>query len=246
MNYSKPELIEALAQRYVLGTMGSRARRRFADILHLSPLARERVQAWEERLQPLLLSLDPVQPSELVWQRIAREISPAVDSKAEASLQKKWGFLNVAAVAMLALTISITSLGWWQAANQPAETIIETVVVTQPEAAAVSVLANAEGSFWVTRIYPKSARLDVEVQSIATAQPDKDFELWTIQDDGKPVSLGLLPKSGRKTIQLDSLALAAISRSQLLAVSLEPLGGSPEAVPTGPVLYSGALFMPQG
>jgi anti-sigma-K factor RskA len=75
---------------------------------------------------------------------------------------------------------------------------------------------------------------------------DKDYQLWAIRDDGTPVSLGLLPKAGKISIALDLPALAAISRSELLAVSLEPLGGSPKPLSTGPVLYSGTLFVPQG
>ena len=245
MNYSNPDLIEVLAQRYVLGTMSYRARRRFAQILEQHAGAQERVDAWEERLQPLLTSLDPVKPSQLVWHRIARELNQQSVLKPQSSVSLVGGF-KAAAIAVLTITLGVTSLGWWQASNKAPETIIEMVEILKPEAATIAVLGNAETSFWVARIYHQSARLDLSAQNTVEANADKDYELWAIQDDGTPVSLGLLPKTGKISIALGASALAAISRSALLAVSLEPLGGSPQPVPTGPVLYSGTLFMAQG
>ncbi|HAN29081.1 MAG TPA: anti-sigma factor, partial [Haliea salexigens] len=63
-----------------------------------------------------------------------------------------------------------------------------------------------------------------------------------LTDAGVPVSLGLLPQSGSLTISLGSAERAALERSSTLAVSLEPPGGSPKAVPTGPVLYTAPLL----
>ncbi|MEX0708146.1 MAG: anti-sigma factor [Woeseia sp.] len=65
-----------------------------------------------------------------------------------------------------------------------------------------------------------------------------------LTDAGVPVSLGLLPQSGARTLSLDDAALNALATSSTLAVSLEPLGGSPQPVPTGPVLYTAALLAP--
>ena len=75
-------------------------------------------------------------------------------------------------------------------------------------------------------------------------QPASDYELWVLRDDGVPVSLGLLPQSGERELSLSPGAIDALGRGELLAVSLEPLGGSPEDVPTGPVLYTAALLAP--
>ena len=66
MNYLREEVLEGLAQRYVVGTMSYRARRRFAQVLYDEPTARDKVLAWEERLSPLALSMDPVHPSQLL------------------------------------------------------------------------------------------------------------------------------------------------------------------------------------
>ena len=244
MNYTNSVLIDALAQRYVIGTMSYRARRRFTQILEQNPKARAVVLKWEEQMTPLLLSLDPVTPSELVWQRILREMNSFSSSKSIKKRDAGRGLAYGVAASIFFISFSITSLGWWQSANQPVETIIETRIVNVPEPAIVSVLADQNATRWIARIYQDSARIDLDVQAEPAEQLNKDYELWALQDDGKPVSLGLLPQKGQKSLQLNSKALASLARSKTLAVSLEPLGGSPQPVPTGPVLFTARLLPP--
>src|SRR5262245_35452001 len=79
-------------------------------------------------------------------------------------------------------------------------------------------------------------------------KPPRDFtgktlEVWLVPPEGTPRSLGLLPSAeGGTTIALtlphDTAAMLATSK---LAVSLEPSGGSTTGLPTGPVLFSGAV-----
>ena len=56
---------------------------------------------------------------------------------------------------------------------------------------------------------------------------------------GKPKSLGLVASADRSALKLASGADTALKDVPMLAVSLEPKGGSPTGSPTGPVLYSG-------
>ena len=76
----------------------------------------------------------------------------------------------------------------------------------------------------------------------ATAEAGKSYELWLVSDQLKtPRSLGLVG-TGEFTQRplLASYDKATID-SATYAVSLEPEGGSPTGVPTGPVLYLGKL-----
>lgn len=59
-------------------------------------------------------------------------------------------------------------------------------------------------------------------------------ELWLIAGDAAPVSLGLI---GAQTLPLPK----GLEPGMILAVSLEPAGGSTTGAPTGPVLALGAL-----
>jgi anti-sigma-K factor RskA len=135
--------------------------------------------------------------------------------------------------------------GWWRAAQKPPEVVTETVIERVPEEVAVALVSNEQGEpLWLTRIAQDSRELTVHVVSDVEVRPDNDYELWALTDAGVPVSLGLMPQTGERTVALGDSALDALETSSTLAVSLEPLGGSPEAVPTGPVLYTAALLAP--
>ncbi|MEE4208901.1 MAG: anti-sigma factor, partial [Parvularcula sp.] len=68
-----------------------------------------------------------------------------------------------------------------------------------------------------------------------------DRQLWLIEEGRDPVSLGLLPDGDVVEVALNEELTAALSSGVTIAVSLEPSGGSPTGVPTGPVLATGAL-----
>ncbi|MDZ7769103.1 MAG: anti-sigma factor [Woeseiaceae bacterium] len=138
-----------------------------------------------------------------------------------------------------------TGVGWWQATQQPPEIVTETVIERVPEQVAVAVVSSDAGQpLWLARIAPLSGQALVRAVNEVEARADNDYELWALTDAGVPVSLGLLPQSGARTLSLDDAALNALATSSTLAVSLEPLGGSPQPVPTGPVLYTAALLAP--
>lgn len=60
-------------------------------------------------------------------------------------------------------------------------------------------------------------------------------EVWLIVGNAAPVSLGLV--EGTET----TLTGTGLSAGMVLAVSLEPQGGSPTGAPTGPVLVTGII-----
>lgn len=241
MNYLDPQRLEALTQHFVLGTMSRRARRRFSRLIDDDDRVAASVYALEETLLPMAWSLQPVAPSELVWQRISRHVGLGLPAQAEPDSPASNRGSLVAAAMFAALLIS--TYGWWQEWQQPAE--IETITETVPLAPAIGVVADAEGNaLWVARIYSDLLSIDVAVANEPEQQATNDYELWVLRDDGVPVSLGLLPQSGERELTLTANAVDALGRGELLAVSLEPLGGSPQDVPTGPVLFTAALLTP--
>lgn len=60
-------------------------------------------------------------------------------------------------------------------------------------------------------------------------------ELWLIAGDAAPVSLGLVDTAEVRR------PLAALPEGAVLAISLEPAGGSTTGAPTGPVLVTGVV-----
>ncbi len=71
--------------------------------------------------------------------------------------------------------------------------------------------------------------------------PGRDYQLWLIPADGKPRSIGVMPNRPHLRLALAEPMSNMLAEGATLAVSLEPLGGSPTDAPTGPVVASGAL-----
>jgi anti-sigma-K factor RskA len=242
MNYLRPEICERLTERYVLGTMPWRTRRRFDRVVDENEFARSLVYELEATLLPGIWSLSPVMPSDLVWRRIARDIGFGRVSNRRGR-RSAWPGL----AAALAVATIFSSFGWWQAFQKPPETVVETVVEMRTEIVplepAAAVISDADGNIlWLALVYDDMNRADIEVLMPPEVHADKDYELWILDGSGVPASMGLLPQSGDGSLSLDSKAVAALQTGNTLAVSLEPLGGSPEAAPTGPVLFTAALL----
>jgi anti-sigma-K factor RskA len=70
---------------------------------------------------------------------------------------------------------------------------------------------------------------------------DRAPELWLIPAGGKPISVGMIDRNKPTTIALDPATLAKLGPTAALAVSVEPIGGSPTGQPTGAVIGKGAI-----
>jgi anti-sigma-K factor RskA len=80
------------------------------------------------------------------------------------------------------------------------------------------------------------------VPAAANIPADRVAELWLIPADGKPRSLGLLRADRPVTLALSPNLAGQATAAAVLAVSLEPPGGSPTGAPTGPVIGQGKLI----
>jgi len=77
--------------------------------------------------------------------------------------------------------------------------------------------------------------------ALLTGALQQSYELWVIPPGGKPHSLGLVdPKRSVKVVVPPEL-LPHVSADSTLAISIEPVGGSPTGQPTGPVIANGKL-----
>lgn len=230
MDYGRPELVDRLAAEYAAGTLRGPARRRFETLLPAHPLLRQATRAWEERLMPLTVALEPVQPSSEVWRRISAriggEIRPAGDGAWSrlAFWRGLTAFASIAAIGLAVLLANPTPL-------PPPVVVVLAPTGTAPGAtppASLVASISGDGATLVTRpIVPVSV------------QPDRSLELWAVPKEGAPRSLGVLP-GGSGTVALRGKVMAGVDT---LAVSVEPLGGSPTGQATGPIIYAGK-FLP--
>jgi anti-sigma-K factor RskA len=87
-------------------------------------------------------------------------------------------------------------------------------------------------------VYDPGRHAIVLTPASVSAAAGRSPELWLIPTGGKPVALGVAAFDG--SVQLAPAAGEGVSRG-VLAVSVEPKGGSPTGQPTGPVIATGQL-----
>lgn len=225
MRYDDPQLLEALAREYVLGLLPARSRARFARVLSFSLVARRAVTAWERRFAPLAAAVRPVEPPESAWTGIETALGLRAAPRARAA-----GIWPALAAALAIVAVLFAGLYFSQ---QPS--------VERP--AYVSVVTDAAtGPVWLLQAFTEARALRVSTVNPRPAPAGSSYELWMLPDGGNPVSLGLLPEMGAAQVGLNAAQLGVLTRTMTLAVSVEPAGGSPTGLPTGPVILTAPLI----
>lgn len=219
--------LDMLAGEYVLGILPPEERMAVKRRLLDHPELAQRVAAWEARLAPLSEDLRPVTPRSQVWQQIRRTITA---SQRETS-PTWWNRIQVWRLwATGATAATLALLGFILV--MPGET---------PQL--VAVLNDGSGQpRWVVRASTDAGSL--ATRPLAAPPPDSEVpELWLLPTGGlPPVSLGVLDANGSQRRVLTAPAQGVLRAGDMLAVSLEPAGGSPTGQPTGPVVSTGTLL----
>ncbi len=231
MNYLKPERLDALAAQYVLGTLSRAARQRVARLARGNETVASALRAWENRLLPLAESLPAVAPPDRVWFAILSRVQGQHGSAG--SIWANLGLWRGLTLAGFATALALAVVLLTPRPETPMETL---VVVLAGQDARPALVASAD----------RSGRT-LTVKALAPVQPaaGRVLQLWALPERGNPRSLGLIPALGAalNVVHLDLPAPAgqALQNIPALAVSVEPQGGSPTGLPTGPVLYSGPI-----
>lgn len=240
--------LNLIAAQYVLGVLSASARERVQTRMLREPELRDLVQRWERKLNPLAGLIKPEQVPPHVWQMIDAQINhrpasiqppaPAVitsttpTTPANDQSWKLWTGFSSAVAAGLALFVILRP--------EPTPQIIQSPpVVVQQVIRDLAVLSTSDNApAWIVRQQDQQLVL---TDLSATAVPsDRDLELWSIQGSAAPRSLGVIKlKDGQA--MLSQVQSDLISKDSILAISLEPTGGSPTGAPTGAVLYTGKI-----
>ena len=107
----------------------------------------------------------------------------------------------------------------------------------------MAVFANQDAeALWVISADLDKGLIQTEAVNAPAVASDSSYELWVLPDEGPPLSLGLLPLSaGFIETPISAQLATALASAGRLAISLEPAGGSPTGIPTGPVVYVASL-----
>ncbi|HEY5931136.1 MAG TPA: anti-sigma factor [Burkholderiales bacterium] len=235
MKLENGQLRERLAAEYVLGTMPARARRRFSTLLKQNPALRRDVMEWESRLLPLVDILPGIQPPARVWAAIEARIQGNRIPRRPAGFWQNLSFWRASSFASAALALALVIFISLPGPQSP-ETLPGRMVVVMND------MQTQEPAMTATWEHGKQGERIVRLRVMGHAEmaPGTAWEMWLLQGENqKPVSLGLITTHETQTMVVPAVMASQLDNAAGLAMSVEPAGGSPTGLPTGPVLYYG-------
>lgn len=212
------------AAEYVLGLTDDKTRQQLNKRLNDDAEFAAQVQRWQKAFSGIDATTHAVTPPAAIWQRIELHLKGP---------QK-------AANAARTRTPSLLWLGWGLAAVMTGLVIFTHVMkpdtpdVLQP----IAVLSGTQPDAQFVVSLDKSKSV-IQVSALNVALPqNKNLQLWVIKGSAAPQSLGLINSPNSSVFPLSS---GPLDNQTVLAISLEPIGGSRQAGPSGPVIFQGKV-----
>jgi len=212
------------AAEYVLGTLDAREREAVARAAARDPAAHARIEAWERRLFPLAETIPAAAPPPRVRAALLRALPGGADARQIARLRgqvRRWrmaagsaGLLAAGLALFLAVGPTLEPSGG------------RYLAVVQGGGTLPALIVRVDTRTGIAQVRPVGAE----------APADRSLELWYVGAQG-PRPLGLVG-AGQSQVRLP----AGAAPDGVIAVSVEPPGGSPSGQPTGPVVYTGKLL----
>ena len=230
-----------LAAEYVLGVLDGGERRAVERRAARDPAFAAEIAAWSERLGPLAGVVDPIEPPPGLWGRIAADLDrmtrrpPQAEGVAERPRRRRvsaiWQWLGLAAMGLAAASIAALILVGTGRIDWMAGT---------PRGTMTATLASQSGQPLFTVVIDRSNNTATLIPVASPGSDGRVPELWLVPPGGaSPRSLGVVPADHPLRLVIKDSGVDMPDAA--LAVSLEPKGGSPTGLPTGPVVASGAL-----
>jgi len=220
---------DAVAAEYVLGVLPGDERRLATLRIETERAFAEMVDRWEVRFAPLAAAYASVEAPASIKAAVDLRLFTGAQVDAPpgpfASLAF-WRGLAVAALAALAIFVALPFIG-------PPMDI--------PDQRLVASLAADGSDVRFLAVYDESIG-EIGLSRVAGAPPQgRDFELWVIEGDQAPVSIGLIPDGDNQKLPVIEALRGKMVSGAVVAISSEPDGGSTTGLPTGPVVAAGDL-----
>ena len=224
---------DLLAAEYVLGVLAADERQIASGRIDAETGFARLVDSWEVHLSPMAAAYAEVEPPATIKPAIDRRLFSSTAASTTAAPSGSlwaslafWRGLTAAALAALVLYIAVP--------------YVRTPVVV-PQERLVASLA-ADGSDVKYLVVYDAGRRDVGLSLVSGERAaGKDFELWMIEGKNAPVSMGVIPAGQTIHMAVTPAVQQKLAQGAVLAVSVEPTGGSQTGQPTGPVVAAGDL-----
>lgn len=222
---------EVLAGEYVLGVLSGAERQKVDARLRHDRQFAAMVKRWEENLTQFNDDYAEVAAPDQLLSKIEDRlfVSPATVAEVKGSLWNSlmlWRGLSLVSLATLGLVVGLD----YAERIRPRPSAPLTAELAG-ENQAIALHARYDGS---------SGRLSVTPVARGGAD-QKSLELWLVEGEKAPISLGVLPQTGQGELDVPQDLRDRLTSGVVLAVSLEPFGGSPTGKATGPVVALGEV-----
>ena len=222
-----------LVGEYVLGLLDAAEHDRMSRRIAAEPLLAAELRLWQSRLAGLDHQFIETPAPPATFGRIEARLFPTPAGPLAGLWNNLmlWRGVAAGALAVAAIAIGVNLM-------QPAR-LDPQQLATQ----LVAALQAQEGSGVEFVVLFDMATGSVRLTALSGSPvPDKDFELWMIEASGTPVSMGVIPMD-RTQLTLAKDLQQHLTPGTVLAVTLEPKGGSRTGGPTGPMVSMGKATM---
>ena len=232
-----PQELELRIAEYVLGVLDTTERAEVAALVASNPGYAAQLNAWQQRHGPMAEEYATLEAPEFIWSRITHELGLKLpDAPAARAASPAAGFWSNLAVwrglTAGALAASLILAGTLIVQPKPDSYAPPLTAALQLEIGAAVYTATVDAQRQRIVIIPAAA---IELEG-------RVAELWFISPGQAPRSLGLLDAQQPMSVTIPADLQQLVGTDSVFAISLEPAGGSPTQLPTGPVVAKGKLF----
>jgi anti-sigma-K factor RskA len=226
---------DIVAAEYVLGVLPADERRQASLRIDAEQSFARLVDRWEVYFAPLAAGYLSAEVPAAIKAAIDRRLfaagaapgRPAPSAPGLLSSLAFWRGLAVAALAVLALYIALPLLSP-PSSEAPQQRLVASL--------------SADGSDVRYLVLYDPVAHEVGLSHVAGDRAaGRDFELWVIEGQQPPASLGVIPVGATAQLPVTDALREKIATGALFAISDEPAGGSTTGQPTGPVVAAGDL-----
>lgn len=216
-----------LAAEYVLGLLTPGEALAFEDVLSVDPEMRDHFATWSESLVSLTDDIAPVTPPPAVKGRILAALFGAPEKR---SFMSRFGLFGPVLGGLAAAAVVLVTLN-------------QTGFLRETSPSYVAEIAAEDASLIVQASFDPADNTLQMTRTTGTAIEGRSQELWLIVGDDAPVSLGVWPQGQDAATLTVSAELSQLMAGGVLAITDEPLGGSPSGAPTGDLLAAGPVTL---
>lgn len=229
---SPEEARRVAVAEYVLGLGSAESRAAMARAIEADPTLANEVRFWENRFAAFNEGYESTAAPVSAWEGIeARLFGPAAAPPARRSWYDSLAVWRGLAAASAAVAVVAVGLNFLPATLEEPRETAQLVAALQPSESDVSFLARYDETVG-----------ELHLSGSGTpAGTGNDYELWFIEGEDAPISMGVVAIDEPQRLVVDQALRDQLGEGVTLAVTLETAGGSPTGAPQGPIVAAGPI-----